>query len=455
MRSSLPCQSDTGTVDLRQAKPQGRVKARSSSSQPSTVPAAAARNEPRTARRARPSGRPGRPPAGPWTAPRRPPPPTPCAAAPSRSRGRGAARPRPASARPNSTTFSSPMPARKSRPSASYGATPHTTSAAANRSGRSAAQASACGPPPEAPPTSAVAIPKASSTATASGTTSATLRPGSRVEPAQPGRESVSSRQPRAWTGWARKPGCSALPGVPWWNSSTGPSAGPLTLHLQHAPVGDLDRPHALTSRSSPAPEGAGAGEEPPAPSAWCMVAKTSGSRHRTPAGSPRPVTDRGGRDRERVADRHDQARPAPGGRDRAAGEHGERRRGRDEVGHPHRVAVAAHDDPPPAPVVAVLPGQRPHGGPGPVGHPQVGGEPDRAAGPADAVVELPVLGAQEGRVVAARRARAPRGGTRRGRRCRPGRARRRSGSGRRRRRRARSSPSRPPSRTASCPRPP
>ena len=53
----------------------------------------------------------------------------------------------PRSVAPNSTTFSSAIPASQSSPSAPHGATPPTVAAEATRSGSSAAQARACGPP--------------------------------------------------------------------------------------------------------------------------------------------------------------------------------------------------------------------------------------------------------------------------------------------------------------------
>ena len=86
------------------------------------------------------------------------------------------------------TTFCSPMPAVKSRPSASNGATEQSAAAAATRSGSSAATASACGPPPDSPHVHSRSIPSASQIAATSAAHSATSRPGVRVEPPYPGR---------------------------------------------------------------------------------------------------------------------------------------------------------------------------------------------------------------------------------------------------------------------------
>ena len=83
---------------------------------------------------------------------------------------------------------------------------------------------------------------------------------------------------------------------------------------------------------------------------------------------------------------------------------------------------VLPGDDPAPAAVVAVLAGERTQRGARPVAHPQRRGEPDEPAGLADAVVELPVLGADEALVVAAQPGQPLAAEHARGRRCRPAR---------------------------------
>ena len=69
-------------------------------------------------------------------------------ASPSRKRSSASG---PASAAPNSSMFSGPMPPVHSNPAASRGATAATAEHASTRSGNRAAQASECGPPPEPP----------------------------------------------------------------------------------------------------------------------------------------------------------------------------------------------------------------------------------------------------------------------------------------------------------------
>ena len=89
----------------------------------------------------------------------------------------------PRSAAPNSSTFSGPMPASQSRPGAWYGATPAIEAAARQRPGRAAAQASACGPPPDQPAVTKGPAPSSSRTAAVSSVTSATRRPRRGVDP--------------------------------------------------------------------------------------------------------------------------------------------------------------------------------------------------------------------------------------------------------------------------------
>src|SRR5690242_1272429 len=70
------------------------------------------------------------------------------------------------------------MPASQSRPSALRGARPEPLTTARTRPGSSAAQASACGPPPEWPMTANRSIPSASAIPATSAAAEATSRPG-------------------------------------------------------------------------------------------------------------------------------------------------------------------------------------------------------------------------------------------------------------------------------------
>lgn len=88
----------------------------------------------------------------------------------------------------NSLTLDGAMPANHSSPSASLGASPTSAAARVTRSGSSAAQARACGAPPERPATANRSSPRASATTETSSTTSATRRPALRSEPPYPGR---------------------------------------------------------------------------------------------------------------------------------------------------------------------------------------------------------------------------------------------------------------------------
>src|SRR6266702_5557156 len=72
---------------------------------------------------------------------------------------------RPESAKVNSSTLPAAMPANQSNPGASTGATGSATAAASTRSGSTAAQASACGPPPPTPHTANRPTPASSATA--------------------------------------------------------------------------------------------------------------------------------------------------------------------------------------------------------------------------------------------------------------------------------------------------
>src|SRR6202022_2592081 len=106
-----------------------------------------------------------------------------------------------ASAAENSSTLSWPMSAIQSSPSAGYGATPAIVAAAAHRSANRAAQASACGPPPDQPRATNPSAWRASRMPLTSPAASATERPGIGVELAYPGREEVTSLSPAFDTG--------------------------------------------------------------------------------------------------------------------------------------------------------------------------------------------------------------------------------------------------------------
>ncbi len=98
-------------------------------------------------------------------------------------------------AAPNSSWFSGAIPSSQSRSSASYGATLAIVATPATRSGSSAAHASACGPPPDQPMTNSRSSPISAASARMSGATSATDRPGRRVESAYPGRPKVTKSE--------------------------------------------------------------------------------------------------------------------------------------------------------------------------------------------------------------------------------------------------------------------
>ena len=140
-----------GHRDRARSKPHGRVKAMSSSSQPSTpdrAPPGCSRpgrhRTRRSAGRGRRRGAGSPSPAmipGPSVSRRR------CRSPP----GRAASAASPSSAALNSSSFCSPMPARKSRPSSPYGATPAITGRRRPARAAGRAVARACGPPPDQP----------------------------------------------------------------------------------------------------------------------------------------------------------------------------------------------------------------------------------------------------------------------------------------------------------------
>jgi len=74
------------------------------------------------------------------------------------------------------------MPSNQSSPSAPNGARPDPSATASTRPGSSAAQASACGPPPEWPMTANSPTPSASATLAASAAADAMSRPGRGVD---------------------------------------------------------------------------------------------------------------------------------------------------------------------------------------------------------------------------------------------------------------------------------
>ena len=95
---------------------------------------------------------------------------------------------RPARAALSSATPAGDMPANQSRPSARNGASPAMLTAPVTRPGSKAAQARACGPPPECPITANCPMPSASAMAAVSAAAEATSRPGFGDEPPYPGR---------------------------------------------------------------------------------------------------------------------------------------------------------------------------------------------------------------------------------------------------------------------------
>ena len=112
------------------------------------------------------------------------------------------------------------MPAVKSRPAPSAGATPARLVAARHRSGSRAAQPSARGPPPDQPRVTNSPTPSASSSSALSATSSAmagALSSGRGVDAPYPGREKVIRRSPASRA--ARDSGAysTAALGVPEW----------------------------------------------------------------------------------------------------------------------------------------------------------------------------------------------------------------------------------------------
>ena len=89
------------------------------------------------------------------------------------------------------------MPSNQSNASV-RGAMPASVTTPVTRSGSSAAPASACGPPPEAPIAANRPTPNASATAATSAAADATSRPGRGDDPPYDGRPYEITRMPRA-----------------------------------------------------------------------------------------------------------------------------------------------------------------------------------------------------------------------------------------------------------------
>src|SRR6266480_7480899 len=100
--------------------------------------------------------------------------------------------------------------------------------AARHRPGSRAAQARACGPPPDQPTVTNSAMPRASRTAARSAAAAATRRPGSGVEPSYPGRAYRTRRRPRSAAAAAIAGAGISPAGVPLCRTTVSPSGGPL-----------------------------------------------------------------------------------------------------------------------------------------------------------------------------------------------------------------------------------
>src|SRR5437763_4031449 len=100
--------------------------------------------------------------------------------------------------------------------------------AARHRPGSRAAQARACGPPPDQPTVTNSAMPRASRTAARSAAAAATRRPGSGVEPPYPGRAYSTRRRPRSAAAAAIAGAGISPAGVPLCRTTVSPSGGPL-----------------------------------------------------------------------------------------------------------------------------------------------------------------------------------------------------------------------------------
>ena len=138
--------------------------------------------------------------------------------------------------RPNSATFSGPMPAnhpahRRRRALRRPGSPPR-------RSARATvpAHASACGPPPDQPSVTNRSYPSRSSTTATSPAASATLRPGRGVRAGVPGPPQITVRRPRLAAGPVSAGTSTGPAGVPRCSTSACPSTGPTTSTSSHRP---------------------------------------------------------------------------------------------------------------------------------------------------------------------------------------------------------------------------
>ena len=195
-RSAVPCHSVVGTATSLTSKPQGLTLARSSSihpSAPSRKPSrklAARSSAPSSVMAARSASQnPSPMPAIRSAAVAE----SICARA-SSAAGRSAASP--CKARPNPSTLSLLIPARKSRPSRSIGGGARDDQERGDAMWEASATGQCPGPPPEAPTTRQRPTPRKLITASVSAATSATLRPGWRVDSPYPGRHVVTKRSP-------------------------------------------------------------------------------------------------------------------------------------------------------------------------------------------------------------------------------------------------------------------
>ena len=116
------------------------------------------------------------------------------------------------------------MPANQSRPSAPNGAGPDMQTVARTRPGKTAAQARACGPPPESPMTANRSMPSASATLATSAAADATSRPGCGVDRPYPGRSCETQRMPRSAAAANSGSGGAPVLGVPRCQKTASPA---------------------------------------------------------------------------------------------------------------------------------------------------------------------------------------------------------------------------------------
>jgi hypothetical protein len=150
----------------------------------------------------------------------------------------------PAKAQPNSLTFSGSIPpshASCSSPGVPSAATPTSQIARTTRSGRSAAHASACGPPPDPPLTPKRSKPSSSASARTSATSSATRRPCWRSDLPYPARSCVTKHTPSSTYNSSRGHRPRRQPGVPCKPRIGNPSGSPQTANASVRPSGVLN----------------------------------------------------------------------------------------------------------------------------------------------------------------------------------------------------------------------